>query len=178
MGRWFADYLYKPLGGDRHGEARTAFNTLVTWTAFGFWHGAQWTFVLWGLYQGTMIAGYRLLRARGWLPRPGLLTSAVGYAVMPLVLCLSSVYFRSADVGTANAVLGRIFTWAPGGTVAGAWPVLLAGLYLAHWAAYLHYEEGVLVRAAWPQRLAWVAAAMVVLFVFAGTGEPFYYFQF
>jgi alginate O-acetyltransferase complex protein AlgI len=178
MGRWFSDYVYKPLGGDRHGEARTAFNTLVTWTAFGFWHGAQWTFLLWGLYQGALIAGYRLLRARGWLPRPGLATSAVGYAVMPLVLCLSSVYFRSADVGTANAMLGRIFAWAPGASVAGAWLVLMFGLYIAHWAAYLTYREGVLVRTAWPGRLAWVGAAMAVLFLFAGAGEPFYYFQF
>ena len=178
MGRWFSDNVYKPLGGDRAGEARTAFNTLFTWALFGLWHGASWTFVFWGLYQGTMIAAYRFLRGRGWLPPSSRLTTAFGYAVMPLVLCLSSVYFRSPDLATAHAILGRITTAAPGLTVTPAWAALLAVLYAAHWAAYLFYREGVLARVSWPGRLFWVGAGAGLLLLFAGTGEPFYYFQF
>jgi alginate O-acetyltransferase complex protein AlgI len=178
MGRWFRDYVYRPLGGDRHGPWRTTFNTLLTWTAFGFWHGASWTFLIWGLYQGVILAAYRLARGRGWLARPGRAATLAGYAFMPIGLCVSVVYFRSASVGVAHEILGRVATMAPGASVAWPWVALLVALYVLHWAAYLLYREGVLARAGWPARLAWVGAMLAVLFVGAGSGEPFYYFQF
>jgi alginate O-acetyltransferase complex protein AlgI len=178
MGNWFRDYVYRPMGGDRGGPVRTAFNTLVTWTLFGLWHGASWTFVLWGLYQGTILAAYRLARASGWLRGPRRWATVAGYAVMPLTMCLSSVYFRSPSVGTANTILGRIGTMADGQSVSWLWLVFLVALYVVHWAFYLRYREGALARAAWPRRLALVGATMLALFVFAGAGEPFYYFQF
>ncbi len=178
MGRWFRDYVYRPLGGDRHGPWRTAFNTLLTWTAFGFWHGASWTFLVWGLYQGTILAAYRLARGRGWLVRPGRAISAAGYAFMPFVLCLSVVYFRSPTVGDAHTILQRIATLAPGAGVPWAWFGFLAALYVLHWATYLRYREGALFRASWPGRLLWVGVMLAVLFLGAGSGEPFYYFQF
>jgi alginate O-acetyltransferase complex protein AlgI len=178
MGDWFRDYVYRPLGGDRGSAPRTAANTVVTWTLFGFWHGANWTFGIWGLYQGTILAAYRVARARGWLPRPGVWPSVVGYAVMPLTMCLSSVYFRSASVESAHTILGRIATAAPGAGVSWAWLAFLTALYIVHWGFYLRYREGVLARAAWPRRLAWVGATLVVLALGAGSGEPFYYFQF
>jgi alginate O-acetyltransferase complex protein AlgI len=178
MGNWFRDYVYRPLGGDRGGAARTAFNTIVTWSLFGLWHGASWTFLLWGLYQGTILATYRLARGWGLLPRAGTWTTVVGYAFMPLTMCLSSVYFRSASVSTAHTILGRIAGMAPGEGVSWLWPLLLVALYIVHWGFYLRYREGVLARAQWPGRLAWVGATLAVLFLFAGSGEPFYYFQF
>jgi alginate O-acetyltransferase complex protein AlgI len=178
MGNWFRDYVYRPLGGDRGGAARTAFNTIVTWSLFGLWHGASWTFLLWGLYQGTILATYRLARGWGLLPRAGTWTTVVGYAFMPLTMCLSSVYFRSASVSTAHTILGRIAGMAPGEGVSWLWPLLLVALYIVHWGFYLRYREGVLARAQWAGRLAWVGATLAVLFLFAGSGEPFYYFQF
>jgi alginate O-acetyltransferase complex protein AlgI len=178
MGNWFRDYVYRPLGGDRVGPGRTAFNTLLTWSLFGLWHGASWTFLLWGLYQGTILAGYRLARGFGLLPRASAWTTAVGYAVMPLTLCLSSVYFRSPTVAAAHTVLGRIASLAPGEGVSWLWLVFLAALYAVHWAFYLRYREGVLARAHWPTRLVWVGATLAVLALFSGSGEPFYYFQF
>jgi alginate O-acetyltransferase complex protein AlgI len=178
MGNWFRDYVYRPLGGDRDSLAGIVRNTLVTWTLFGLWHGASWTFVLWGLYQGTLLAGYRVLKQKGWLPRPGPGPTALGYAVIPLSVCLSSVYFRAASVPQANAILGRIVTMAGGQHVSVLWLVFLACLYVIHWAFYLRYREGELARAAWPRRLAWVGAALAVIALGAGSGEPFYYFQF
>jgi alginate O-acetyltransferase complex protein AlgI len=178
MGRWFRDYVYRPLGGDKGSRLRTAFNTFVTWSLFGLWHGANWTFLFWGMYQGAILAGYRLLRSLGRLPRPGPATTAAGYVVMPLILCLSSVFFRSADMATAHRMLGRIATGASGEGAAMGWVVFLAVLYAAHWASYLWYREGALFRAGWPARLAWVGAMLAVLVIGAGSGQPFYYFQF
>ena len=67
---------------------------------------------------------------------------------------------------------------APGESVSWLWLVFLVALYVVHWAFYLRYREGVLVRAQWPSRLAWVGATLAALLLFAGSGDPFYYFQF
>lgn len=56
LGRFFKEYVYIPLGGNRKGEARTALNLLFVWALTGFWHGASWNFALWGLYYGVFIA--------------------------------------------------------------------------------------------------------------------------
>jgi alginate O-acetyltransferase complex protein AlgI len=178
MGNWFRDYVYRPLGGDRGGPVRTAFNTLVTWSLFGLWHGASWTFLFWGLYQGTILAAYRLAKGAGLLRGESRWRNVLGYAVMPLTLCLSGVYFRSPSVSTAHTIFGRIAHLAPGEAISWLWPLLLAALYVVHWGFYLRYREGVLARAQWPGRLAVVGATLAVLALFAGSGEPFYYFQF
>jgi alginate O-acetyltransferase complex protein AlgI len=178
MGNWFRDYVYRPMGGDRGGPARTAFNTMVTWSLFGLWHGANWTFLLWGLYHGTILAAYRVARDAGLLGGESRWRTVVGYAVTPLTVCLAGVYFRSANVSTANTILRRIAALAPGEGISWLWPLFLAALYLVHWTFYLRYREGVLARAEWPARLAWVGATLAVLALCAGAGEPFYYFQF
>ena len=178
MGNWFRDYVYRPMGGDRGGPARTAFNTMVTWSLFGLWHGASWTFLLWGLYQGTILAAYRLARGAGLLRGESRWRTVVGYALMPLTLCLSGVYFRSPSVSTANTILGRIGHLAPGEGISWLWPLFLAALYLVHWGFYLRYREGVLARWNWPPRFVWVGATLAALALCAGSGEPFYYFQF
>jgi D-alanyl-lipoteichoic acid acyltransferase DltB (MBOAT superfamily) len=178
MGRWFRDYVYRPLGGDRGGPRLMVVNTLITWALFGLWHGASWTFLLWGLYHGTILAAYRLARGSGLLPPPSRATAVAGFVAMPLVLGLSSVLFRSADLHAAGTMLGRILRAAPGVGTAPGWTVLLVGLYLAHWASKLWYREGVLARAAWPARVALTSAAVLVLVFLAGAGQPFYYFQF
>jgi D-alanyl-lipoteichoic acid acyltransferase DltB (MBOAT superfamily) len=60
LSQWFQRYVYIPLGGNRRGSVRTAVNLLVTMTLVGFWHGAQWTFVAWGFYQGFLLVVYRI----------------------------------------------------------------------------------------------------------------------
>lgn len=55
LGSWFREYVYIPLGGNRNGTARTIFNLAVTWALTGFWHGASWNFMLWGIYFGILI---------------------------------------------------------------------------------------------------------------------------
>lgn len=64
MSFWFRDYLYFPLGGNRKGKQRTYFNLWVVFLCTGLWHGANWTFVLWGIYHGALISAERLLDLR------------------------------------------------------------------------------------------------------------------
>lgn len=55
LGTWFKEYVYIPLGGNRKGPARTVLNLLIVWFLTGFWHGASWNFILWGLYYGVLL---------------------------------------------------------------------------------------------------------------------------
>ena len=55
LGTWFRDYLYIPLGGNRSGTGRNILNLFIVWFLTGLWHGAQWNFVIWGLYYGVLL---------------------------------------------------------------------------------------------------------------------------
>ena len=55
LSTWFREYVYIPLGGNRKGDSRTITNLLIVWMLTGFWHGAAWNFVAWGLYYGIIL---------------------------------------------------------------------------------------------------------------------------
>jgi alginate O-acetyltransferase complex protein AlgI len=79
---WITDYVYKPLGGNRSGLARTALNVLLAMAVSGLWHGAQWHFLVWGLYHGVLLAGFRvwerLVKAPLLARAPWLVTGSAG----------------------------------------------------------------------------------------------------
>lgn len=120
LGAWFRDYVYIPLGGSRVAtRGRLVFNLAVVWTATGVWHGANWTFVLWGFLYGALIAAEKLSRLPERIerhPRLGILTR-------PFVLLLVAfgwVLFRSADIAAAGRHLGAMFGFGASGWADGA----------------------------------------------------------
>ena len=96
--RFLRDYIYIPLGGNRRGEAYTAFAIVVTFVLGGLWHGANWTFVLWGLANGVGLVVLRLW-SRAGIRLPGL----AAWAITFLFVNLAWVLFRAPDVATAHA---------------------------------------------------------------------------
>lgn len=90
LGTWFRDYLYIPLGGNRGGAAKAARNLLIVWFATGFWHGASWNFVLWGLYFGALIVLERLF-LQAWLRR---LPAVLSHLYLLLAVCFGWVIFE------------------------------------------------------------------------------------
>ncbi|MBO4877485.1 MAG: MBOAT family protein [Ruminococcus sp.] len=101
---WFKEYLYIPLGGNRKGKTRTAFNKLAVFFCTGLWHGASLNFIVWGLLNGgfLMLESYGILKPAKW-PR----IFRHGYAM--LVTILAFVFFRADDLGTACRYIGRMF---------------------------------------------------------------------
>ena len=99
--RWLRDYLYIPLGGSRHGLSRTALALGVTMFLGGLWHGAASTFVVWGIIQGTVLAGHAVLRNAGLTPRSVALNRALTF----MVIAAAFVVFRSPDLGVAGSIL-------------------------------------------------------------------------
>ena len=108
LGTWFRDYVYIPLGGNRVGRARQLLNILVVWMLTGFWHGANWTFMAWGLYFGVLLILEKKFLA-GWITR---LPSVLQHVYALFFIVIGWVFFRSDSMGLAVQYLGSMFTSA------------------------------------------------------------------
>ncbi|HEX3333981.1 MAG TPA: MBOAT family protein [Acidimicrobiales bacterium] len=115
LSRWLRDYLYIPLGGNEGGEARTVRNLMITMVLGGLWHGAAWTFVIWGALHGVgQSAGHlrRASRVRRGLPpvADGPVRVWVQRFLTFQFVCLGWVFFNASGTSQAFSVLGRVFT--------------------------------------------------------------------
>lgn len=102
LSTWFKEYLYIPMGGNRKGKARTNINKLTVFFLCGLWHGANWTFVIWGLIHGFFLMLENVLPFKK-LPR------LVGRLYTLVVVCLAFVIFRADTLGQGLAVIGQMF---------------------------------------------------------------------
>lgn len=117
LSTWFRDYLYIPLGGNRKGKARKYLNVLITFAVSGLWHGAQWTFVAWGLLNGLyqVIGDWLRPVRKALLQVTGLDTDTLGHKAVQ-VLCtfvcvnLSWAFFRANRLMDSLTILKGIFT--------------------------------------------------------------------
>ena len=107
LSQWFRDYLYIPLGGNRRGILRTCFNMAVVCILCGFWHGANWTFLIWGIYHAVFLILERVTGARS-IPLEKY--RAVRRVVTLFIVTVGWVIFRSEDISQAMGFLGTMFT--------------------------------------------------------------------
>jgi len=184
LSSWLRDYVYIPLGGNRHGEARTYTALMTTMLLGGLWHGASWTFVVWGGLHGAYLAGERLLRKSLSNYHPGPIAFA-GLGLLTFVLIdIAWVFFRAKTFGVAAGVLKGM-----AGLNAQAVP-LMPAIYLATTAviitsivgahAFMRTRtlEAVIARTH-PATLSiiWALMAFAVI-IEHGAGNAFIYFQF
>ena len=104
LGSWFRDYVYIPMGGNRVAPARRYLNILVVWMLTGLWHGADWNFVLWGLFFAVF-----LILEKGFLLKPLQRLPVLSHLYTLLLVAVSFVIFDSAGLSEAAAHLGRMF---------------------------------------------------------------------
>ena len=105
LSSWFRDYLFIPLGGSRNGALNTVRNLVITMFLAGLWHGAAWTFVIWGLLHGLFLAAHAILRKAGLTPPWVWFNRTVTF----LLVCALFVIFRSLSVSVAGDILGAMF---------------------------------------------------------------------
>lgn len=111
LSSWLRDYLYVPLGGNRRGPRRTLVNVFLVFLLSGLWHGAAWTFVLWGAYHGAFVVLERVLGARR-----DRIPLVLQHATTLALVVIGWVFFRAATATQAFAVIGAMFGHAPGGS--------------------------------------------------------------
>ena len=104
LGTWFRDYLYIPLGGSRVSKPRLVFNMMVVWTLTGLWHGAAWTYFLWGFGFGIMLVIERFTGLGKWMSR-----HAVGHFYAMFMVVTITVMIRSDNLHVARVFYGSMF---------------------------------------------------------------------
>jgi alginate O-acetyltransferase complex protein AlgI len=183
LSSWLRDYLYVPLGGNRLGPARTYANLLIVMVLGGLWHGAAWTFVVWGALHGLLLASERLHGKAAFYAR---LPAAARVALTFVAVLVTWVFFRANDLPHALRFLGDMF--AIGAPLAGS--SLLTGVIYQPYYLGTFLLAGAIVWGA-PQTWDWTrvltmpkaatALAMLVISVMAMTTQafnPFIYFIF
>ena len=183
LSTWLRDYLYKPLGGNRHGRWKTYRNLMLTMLLGGLWHGAAWKFIAWGALHGGGLAVERMLEP--WLGSRSL--SPAGKLVATIVVfhfvCLAWIFFRAEDFAVAQLYIAGLGAgWATGVQQAGPLMVALIAIGLASQFTPDSLFERLAV--AFERTPAWgfgVAAGIVVAAINALGPEgvaPFIYFRF
>ena len=181
LSTWFRDYVYIPLGGNRGSKARTNANLFATFVVSGLWHGANWTFIVWGAIHGLLQIGEKSLSRLGNFTLP----KAVKIALVFVVTCFTWVFFRAATVGDAWHILATMLT-APGSEIhigdKGIFAFSVLGILVLFTIDFINEY--------WPQvdfmnhPLAYVrigtVALLVIYIVSLGIfdGSQFIYFQF
>lgn len=101
LSSWFRDYVYIPLGGSRRGEARTYINLMIVWLLTGIWHGANYTFVVWGLLYGILLMIEKVICAHKAIRKQSLIQRIAGHFYTMIVVTLAWVIFRSDSINDA-----------------------------------------------------------------------------
>lgn len=189
LSRWFRDYVYIPLGGNRAGAGKTYRNLLIVFTLTGLWHGANWTFLVWGLFHGAL-----LIVERGFGLETAPTTTRARLARRTLTLLLVTigwVFFRAADVGQALVMIGHMllpdFTGLTAEVDSALSNQALITLLLALLIVFLPASpvtgpmlESSRTRTATTLRVAIMVPGMLwaAILVATGTFSPFLYYQF
>ena len=184
LSAWLRDYLYIPLGGNRHGPARTYAALMGTMLLGGLWHGASWTFVAWGGLHGLYLAVERWLKGRFGSWKPSGLGLAAIMLLTFLLIDITWVFFRADSFGEAWTILLAMAGHAPKGEALIAFIPLVAALVVVgaivatHWAMRDTTIERVIEQApAWLVGTIWTAMLFAVI-IEQGQGSAFIYFAF
>ena len=179
LSTWLRDYLYIPLGGSRHGEARTYVSLTITMLLGGLWHGAAWSFVAWGGLHGAGLAIERALLSAPYRKR-GRWGRFAGMLFTFHFVCVGWVLFRSEDFTQALQVFGALARWQEVSVVSVPVALVLGFGFAAHLApasfdaAMQRWFVGAPVAM---QALALVVA-LAALQAMSSVNSPFIYFQF
>jgi alginate O-acetyltransferase complex protein AlgI len=190
LSRWFRDYVYIPLGGSRGGPATTYRNLFIVFVLTGFWHGAEWTFLVWGLFHGGLLIVERLTRYGEAAPH-GLAELVVRRAATLLLVAVGWVFFRAEDLGVALNYLRTMFVPTTGPlpdtilavqtdqrmvvlAAASLVFVMPVGVVMGRLVERFDHRPAAAFRTA----VLFVGAPYAAMTVAAGTFSPFLYFQF
>jgi D-alanyl-lipoteichoic acid acyltransferase DltB (MBOAT superfamily) len=185
LSRWLRDYVYIPLGGNRRGRILTYRNVMLTMLLGGLWHGAAWTFVVWGGLHGVGLAAERWWRERpGYVPRRrSALRTWTARLVTFHVVCLGWIFFRADSFDLAWEMIAGLFTgWGEASTLVTGGVLLAIAVGIG--SQYLPARVPQLIMARF-SRLPVLGQAAVLAFALMLTHAmgpqgvaPFIYFQF
>lgn len=182
LSTWLRDYLYIPLGGNRHGITRMYAALMITMLLGGLWHGAAWTFVIWGALHGIYLVVERLLRNKIHIKINtwnGIFLALLTYTCVNITW----VFFRAREFSTAKNMLASMFGLHEGEKILQSFDIIkvftvITILFICHWLMRNTSMKAVSLKTP-PIVLGIVWALLFILICIAqGSGEQFIYFQF
>ena len=181
LSTWFKEYVYIPLGGNRKGLPRQIINLLIVWGLTGFWHGASWNFLLWGLYYGLLL----ILEKTVLLKLLKKVPAAVCHLYTVLIFMLGWALFYFVDMGQLIAFFGRAFTLSATSTtginlILGYLPLMLVTAVAATPLGACCWRR--IKEKTWAQYAAIAVCAVLLMLCVASLASqsynPFIYFRF
>ena len=190
LSTWFRDYLYIPLGGSKGGTWMKVRNTFIIFLVSGFWHGANWTFIVWGLLNAIYImpsillntnrANLNIVAMGKYFPSAKELLSMI---VTFSVTVFAWIFFRAENISHAFKYISKIFSFS---TLSKPeiFPkillLLIAGFIIIEWLGREHQYALARIGFRWPKLIRWGFYYIIILamFKFAGSQQQFIYFQF
>jgi D-alanyl-lipoteichoic acid acyltransferase DltB (MBOAT superfamily) len=186
LSQWLRDYLYFSLGGSRRGTLVTYRNLMLTMTLGGLWHGAQWTFVVWGIYQGILLVLHRLAagpleRIKPADPVDRACWTGLRIVVTFHLVCIGWLIFRADSLEQVAVMLTAVFQRPAIPPASYLIPVALAiiPIGIVQLAQYTSGDLNVISRAPWYVRsLVYTACFYAIVLIGQFGGQQFIYFQF
>lgn len=187
LSTWLRDYLYIPFGGNRQGSLRTYRNLLLTMLIGGLWHGAAWTFIVWGGLHGLYLAAERLFKT-GLAKKRNILKNITGWFITFVLVCFAWIFFRASDLSQAAGIVSSIFTDTHLADFRLADPLIIAPilngiaiLLILDWFVIRKYTFDSLYQLKHGEILlvAWAVFLLLYVFLFGNAASnQFIYFQF
>ena len=189
LSTWLQEYLYIPLGGNRKGEVRRYINLFITMVLGGLWHGANYTFILWGILHGGALCVHKLFLKFNKKKKPTVLAGVFSAIVTYVFVCVCWVFFRAENIRVALDVLHRMFVWENGITQIFVWTIFaVVVMVVTHTIAWFKSKKNGLatIEGYYPildlsklSSLIIVFSLLFFIFCVAYTNaNPFIYFQF
>ncbi len=189
LSTWLRDYLYVPLGGDRHSKLITYRNLFLTFILGGLWYGAGWTFVLWGVYHGALLAIHRVFfplgRDRAWHDSSGARRKAlwVGEVLLTFILiCFGWILFRAQRMDVLSNVVASLFkpeSISVFSTTGLSVLLFILPLLFVQFFQYFKRDLDWLLQVHWAWRgVAYASIIYGIIIWGAGAGKTFVFYQF
>ena len=183
LSTWLRDYLYIPLGGNKHGVVRMYSALMITMLLGGLWHGAAWTFVIWGALHGIYLVIERLLKTKIQI-KINAFTGIIFALLTYTLVNFTWVFFRAREFSVAkNMISSMLFMNPDGEKILQSFDIIkvvvvISCLFICHWLMRNTSMKEVSVKTpAWILGVIW-AMMLFLIAISQGTGEQFIYFQF
>ncbi|MFK8013013.1 MAG: MBOAT family protein [Marinicellaceae bacterium] len=186
LSSWLRDYLYIPLGGNRNGTLKTFKNLMITMLLGGFWHGAAWTFIMWGFLHGMYLVlerGLKSLQISKRLMRYKLMQLFMMFITLFLVM-IAFVVFRAENLDQVSMIFSGLFFMTEGNSIIewNLWTqlVLLSFMVLLFLQVFFKekYITEVLQSCSVLSRSIYLSLCLILIFISSGNSDAFIYFQF
>lgn len=189
LSTWLKDYLYIPLGGNRKGKVRTYINLMCTMLLGGLWHGAAWTFVLWGFLHGLALCIHRFYKNVLKYQFDSKIYKFMSAVLTYVFVCFCWVFFRSPDMKTSKDIICQVAGWKNGVVFINTWIIfgivlVFISTLVAYWNSKKKKMQEVTgfypvlsLDSIWSLTIFFIAICMTLGLAYTGN-NPFIYFQF